>query len=98
MMPDQKPLDPQETRAIAIARLRAGDRPAVVSRALKFHPQTVYAWQRAERVKKYELLTSLVALAASLQGWTGNPGDLPAMRLRRDRLCAGLRELQGNLL
>ena len=37
MMPDQKPLDPKETRAIAIARLRAGDRPAVVSRALKFH-------------------------------------------------------------
>ena len=84
-----------------IIRLRAGERPASVSRALKakkVHPQTVYGWARAERAIKRKTLVDLVELTESMECWAGDPADTPAMRLRRDILLTKILELRGNRL
>ncbi len=83
-----------------ILRLRAGERPASVARALKpaVHPQTVYGWARAERALKRKVLLDLVELVESMERWTGNPSENPAMRLRRDLLLTKLMSLKGNRL
>lgn len=80
----------------ALTRLRAGERPAVIAKALNIHKQTVYTWRHAERAAKRKLIVDLLQLVDGMSAWIGNPKEVSVLLLRRDRLRAGLAELKGN--